>query len=259
MLPAVGWVIGGAADIRDAVVALIRGDWVGVSVSVLGLIPVVGDAAAVPTKLGKFVKRFPHRAPAASGLLMDVPKLAEKTRIDGSKAIWGDSWDNLRRLGADDKGLLRLQKSGRMDLKLLAEFGDRPGHVRGEPAPYFQDWREAEKHMAESIAKGPSVPETQKTISVTDCIDGCNRTVRRFDAFAGGVAHESKVGYRPLDDFTRGQILSDAHLIKNNSIKGAHWHFYPSAITGQLGPSRPVLDLLDEHGIRYTIHSPRGS
>ena len=144
-----------------------------------------------------------------------------------------------------------------MNLAFLTELADRPGYVRGRSAPFFRDGFEGEEHLVKSLSRWFSVPETQKVMSVTDCINVCNMTVRRFDAFVGGVAHEAKVGYRPLDDFTRRQILSDAHLIKNNSIKGAHWHFYPSDVTSQLGPSRQVLDLLDEHGIKYTIHYPK--
>lgn len=256
LLPTIGWIIGGAAEIRDAVVALIKGDWVGVSFSLLGAIPAVGAVAAVSSKLGKFVKKFPHRAPAASGLLMDIPKMSERTRIDASKIIWGDNWQKLRKAGADDKGLLRLQESGRIDLKLNAQFMERPGHVRGKPAPFFQNGREGEDHLLKSLTTWRSKPETQKVMPVSDCVEVCNQTVRIIDAFAGGVAHESKVGYRTLDALTRRQILSDAHLIQSESIKGAHWHFYPSGVTDQFGPSGPLLDLLDKHGIKYTIHAP---
>lgn len=256
LLPTIGWIIGGAAEIRDAVVALIKKDWVSVSFSLLGLIPTVGAVAAVSAKLGKFVNKFPHRAPAASGLLMDIPKMSEQMKIDASRIIWGDNWQKLRKAGADDQGLLLSQKSSRTDLKLNAQFMERPGHVRGKPAPFFSNGSEGEDHLAKSLTSWISKPETQKVMSVSDCIEVCNQTVRRFDSFSRGVAHESKVGYRPLDDFTRRQILSDAHLMKNNSIKGAHWHFYPSGVTGQFGPSGPLLDLLDKHGIQYTIHAP---
>lgn len=257
LLPTIGWVIGGAADIRDAVVAFIERDWVGVSVSIMGLIPVLGDTAAVSTKLARFVDKFPQQAPAAAKLVMDLPKVSEKRKIDASKVVWGDSWDNLRKLGADDAGLLRLQSSGRINLKVLDEARNRPGYVKGKPAPFMADGRAGEDHMVKSLTRPFSKPETQKIMMVDGCIDVCNRTVRRFDALVGGVAHESKVGYRYLDDFTRRQIHTDGHLIKNGSIKGAHWHFYPSDITSQMGPSAQVLDLLDEHGIKYTIHHPK--
>lgn len=71
-----------------------------------------------------------------------------------------------------------------------------------------------------------------------------------------GVARESKVGRVNLTESVRKQITSDAHLVESGVIKRAHWHFYPSDHTKQLGASEPVLDFLDEHGIKYTIHLP---
>ena len=49
------------------------------------------------------------------------------------------------------------------------------------------------------------------------------------------------------------QILKDEELI-GEEIKGAHWHFFRSSITGKIGPSEPLKKFLEERGIKYTIH-----
>jgi hypothetical protein len=81
-------------------------------------------------------------------------------------------------------------------------------------------------------------------------------TFKAIDVFSEGVAHESKVGYVPLTDFVKKQILKDAELMNDaeSGVEAVKWHFYRSAITGKIGPSQPLLDFLTEHGIEYVIH-----
>ena len=42
--------------------------------------------------------------------------------------------------------------------------------------------------------------------------------------------------------------------MRNGDIEGAHWHFFRSGVTGKIGPSAPLRNLLEEHGIKYTIY-----
>lgn len=71
---------------------------------------------------------------------------------------------------------------------------------------------------------------------------------------AGDIAYESKVGYTTLTDSVKKQILKDAELIEQGSIKGANWNFFRSGVAGKVGVSKPLLDFLKQHGIMYTIH-----
>lgn len=59
------------------------------------------------------------------------------------------------------------------------------------------------------------------------------------------IAHESKVGYTTLTKFVEKQILKDAELVKSKEFSGAVWHFFRSAVTGQIGPSQPLVDLIN--------------
>lgn len=53
------------------------------------------------------------------------------------------------------------------------------------------------------------------------------------------------------------QLRSYAYLTDVGLIDGAHWHFFANSESNSLGPSGPVLDLLEELGIDHTIHPPR--
>jgi hypothetical protein len=37
-IPVVGWIVGGLADIRDTIAAIIHSDWVGAGLSILGVV-----------------------------------------------------------------------------------------------------------------------------------------------------------------------------------------------------------------------------
>ncbi|MEZ5024729.1 MAG: RHS repeat-associated core domain-containing protein [Chitinophagales bacterium] len=71
---------------------------------------------------------------------------------------------------------------------------------------------------------------------------------RIIDHLKDGIAHESKAGLNvKLTSEIKRQILKDKELIRDNAIKGAHWHFWQ-------GADNSVLLFLQQHGIPYTVH-----
>ena len=40
----------------------------------------------------------------------------------------------------------------------------------------------------------------------------------------------------------------------DGDIGGAVWHFFRSPVTGEIGPSGPLYQLLDQNGIGIVIH-----
>ena len=50
------------------------------------------------------------------------------------------------------------------------------------------------------------------------------------------------------------QILKDAELIRTGVIEKSVWHFFVSGVTGEGGPSQPLIDFLVKNGIDYIIH-----
>ena len=75
-----------------------------------------------------------------------------------------------------------------------------------------------------------------------------------IDQFVNGVANESKVEYTTLTSSVKNQIAKYAELIANGSIKGPVCHFFRSPITGKIGASKPLLQELQKHNIKYILH-----
>jgi RHS repeat-associated protein/uncharacterized repeat protein (TIGR01451 family) len=77
---------------------------------------------------------------------------------------------------------------------------------------------------------------------------------RFVDRLVGGIAHESKVGAASLTEFVSRQVAKDVELMAEGRIDGAVWHFFRSPITGEIGPSAPLYELLEQNGIGIVIH-----
>ena len=81
-----------------------------------------------------------------------------------------------------------------------------------------------------------------------------SRGRRVVDQLSKGIAHESKVGYTSLSQSVRTQILKDAELVARGEVKGAHWHFFRSGVTGKVGATPQLLDFLKQNDISHTVH-----
>ena len=257
VIPGVGTVVGGVADLRDAVGSSIHADWVGAGFSVVGLVPVAGDAVAIPAKASKFILRHPDLAPDVGAAIVALKWVPDNIKV-ASLEQTTKGWPDLRTAGFSDKSLLRLQ-GGRVSPDSLAEAMKRPGHVKaGGRARFFATPKEAEAYLASTHGVKDGGEYTQVVRSTKDCIEVCNAVLRRFDVLADNVAHESKVGRVNLTPSIERQIRSDAYLVAkgDSDIEGAHWDFFASSGSNTMGASEPVLDLLDELGISYTFHIP---
>lgn len=251
-IPGIGWVAGGVVDLRDAIGLAIRADWIGAGYSAVGLVPTLGDVAVVPGKVSSFVGRHPELAPLVVGIVATARWIPDRIKITSLKKSI-DRWDELRAAGASDKALLRLA-SGKVGLDRTAEYMKRAGHRHDKtPVPFFKTGREGEQYLAKKY--DDVLP--QRTLSTSGCVEVCNATARRIDVLANGIAHESKVGPVALTESIKRQIESDNFLKSSGQIDGAHWHFYPSAVSNKLGPTKPLLDYLEKYEIPYTIHLPK--
>ncbi|QXT61603.1 hypothetical protein [Tessaracoccus palaemonis] len=255
-IPGVGWVIGGAADLRDAVGSAIHDDWVGTGFSLVGLGPAAGDAAAVPTKVAKFVARHPELAPAVGAVILGLKWLPDATRTAALREASPVAWATLRKLGSSNRTLVRLS-TGRIGLTPVSDAMSSVNHVTGVNARFFKSGQDAEVFLADHYGATSTGTTTQTVFSTSSCSLLSNRHVRRIDVLADGVAHESKVGYLSMSPGIRAQIESDACLIATGAIKSAHWHFFASAQSNTIGATKAIVELLDKHGIPFTIHMPR--
>jgi len=254
-VPVVGWAVGGAADLRDIVASSIRADWVSASYSVVGLVPVTGDAVSLALKVTKFLVKHPKLIAEVSRLIVDAEWIAESAKIKAVAATAPQAWD---RLGQSSSAhtLLTLAKGG-TDLRTLAETLARTSHVEGTPAPFLATSASAEEELQRLV----NASERSSRASVTafptaGCAEECNAVARTIDVIADGVGHEAQLGYLRLTPSIEKQIRSDAYLVKTGELDGAHWHFFASSQTNSIGASTDVLDLLDHLNIAYTTHLP---
>lgn len=212
IIPGVGWVVGGAADVRDTVGAAIHAEWVGASFSVLGLIPAGGDAAAIPAKVAKFVARHPELAPAVGAAVVGLAWVPSHIKTSALKAIAPADWDYLRAHGVSEASLLRLQQS-RTSISTVATAAKRSGHVERVISPFFDSGPAGEAWLEARYPPVGGVKHSQVVLSTDGCIVVCNAVARRFDVFVNGVAHESKLGHVTLTVSIERQIRSDAYLV----------------------------------------------
>lgn len=242
-------------DIRDVLGNLIHGDAVGMGLSAVGLIPVVGDAAGVSGKVAKFAGRNPHLVDDAVALVAKADNMPLSARAAAVQAgLRSGTWDTLKNAGLSDDTIVALGK-GRHGLDDLADALRRPGHVAGARGVFNSGWRTGETWVEGLFGATQKGADKQVWFSTKALGLGKGRFV---DVFVGGVARETKTGYIRMSERIRTQIAKDAALLADpgNAIAGVHWHFVASARTSSIGVDSAVLDLLDAHRIPYTIHLP---
>lgn len=84
-------------------------------------------------------------------------------------------------------------------------------------------------------------------------VDGV-KGARYVDVFSKNIAYEAKVGYTCLSKRIKMQVLKDAYLLKNKRVSKVVWEFYRSDITGRIGASKQLLELLDEYNIKHNFN-----
>lgn len=254
-VPVIGWVVGPLADVRDAIASAVTGDWVSSGFSALGAVPYAGDAVSIPAKAAGFVARNPELAAIVAASVVSISRVPEEVKVTAVKQIF-KKWNAIKEQGAGEETLLRLT-AGRVDIDALASIFDRKGHVDGANGEFFEDVPAAAAWLESVESDDPQEPQRSVTLPIAGCDDGCNESgFRAIDLKVDGIAHEVRVGHTVLDDTTERQVRSDAHLISQAEIDGAHWHFMASANSDTIGADPKLLDLLDEVGIGYTIHIP---
>lgn len=255
-IPVVGWIVGGIADLRDAIGSAIHADWVGSGLSALGVVPYAGDAVAIPGKAARFVLRNADKSDEVAAFvakLDDVPKVIKVKTIE---QVFGAGTTTLRNAGVSDEALVALSK-GRMDIKAVADVVtkvDKAGvkSARGVTTRFFETGKEGEDFLQSLFAGArPQVwVNTQK-------FKGVGRRIDVLDA--NGVMHESKVGYARLTPRIKRQVEKDAWIVgppPQAGVTGAVWHFFPSGASGTVGPDPALVNFLEQKGIKWVIHLP---
>lgn len=102
------------------------------------------------------------------------------------------------------------------------------------------------------ILKGMEIYRYQGTRCLPDgVIDWVQKDLEDGDSCLDDLADKG------IPNYKRGismQIEKDAWLLKEKRVKKVVWHFFRSDITGKVGASKPLLELLEKNGIVYIIY-----
>ncbi|MFC7529794.1 hypothetical protein [Actinoplanes sp. GCM10030250] len=267
LIPVVGWVLGGAADLRDVIAGLIHQDWIGAGLSGVGLIPYGGDAVAIPGKAAKFVLKYLHRLDGVIRMVAKWDKIPASVKTAVFRAIMLGNYNKLIAGGLSDAMIVRLAKGSRTSLPKLAEaLSDGLHRAGGAPAPWLNSGKRGEDWFAGQMRSegrfGARPPDTR-----TETPDGARHPDYIEERPDGvDVAHEIKTGVpKPRSsepDALLRQCRKDGYLLAQGLFGDYVWHFLPFSSTNPampdegLGPDADLLQCLRDQKIPFQIHPP---
>ncbi len=73
--------------------------------------------------------------------------------------------------------------------------------------------------------------------------------LKRIDVVDGVTGIESKVGRTGLTTRVRQEVARDIKILRSEQLDQIEWVFTRSSTTGKIGPTKPLEDLLNKHGI----------
>ncbi|WP_250031380.1 hypothetical protein [Paractinoplanes maris] len=259
LIPVVGWVLGGLADLRDTIAALIKSDWVGAGLSIMGLVPYVGDAVAIPGKAAKFVLKYVHRLDKVITFVAKYDKIADSVKTLTIRAVMLGDYGKLTAAGMSDAVILRMARKSSNSLKRLA--GALADAVPGAAAtPWIRGWQAGEDYFADVVMAGrPGLRNADARIPMP----GRPRpgSAREPDFLETGPPknlHEVKTGEPGHPESYLKQCDQDRSLLDNGEVDNVLWHFLPHA-NGSQGIPQDLLDCLRRNRIPFQIHASTGA
>jgi hypothetical protein len=260
-------------DVRDVIAGLIKADLVGVALSIVGLLPVIGDSAGVTAKVVKFVRKFPAKLADVLRWVAKFDRFPEAVKTAvlrasfneyGMLRLAGNSEADIIRLARGSTRLRELASAMRSDLRVKS--GDQlrslawATRVGVTPA-----WKVAEQRIIDlyrQIRPGWAPIERQTVhVAYRATVAGKERVVRFHDLrLLDGTRVEVKSGFvsrrnRGTDVCKQAQL--DSQAVMSGNIPAVIWHFVPSQRFGRrwgVGPSAEVLACLEQYGIPFVIH-----
>ncbi|MGS2613573.1 hypothetical protein ACVCAH_03435 [Micromonospora sp. LZ34] len=277
LIPVVGWIVGAVTDIRDAVAAAIRGDWVSAGFSVVGLIPYAGDAVAIPAKVAKFALRYLHRMDAVVRFVTRYDELSDAVKDLALELILGETYNYLQSgdttfnftalAGSSrfsDADIRQLSRGDRTKWKSIEEAMKLPNHKPGVAVPPQWNFTAGEEYLKTILSNckpqhqvnTPGYPRAGSKWRKADCAEE--------DAADGSLTlHEVKTGVPTWTESLIDECLKDAWIttdegrqVHGQDVKRVHWHFFASAAFDSIGIHPPLLECLKNNNIDFTIHAP---
>ncbi|WP_144122780.1 hypothetical protein [Catellatospora sichuanensis] len=261
LIPVVGWVLGGLADLRDTIAGIINQDWVGAGLSIMGLVPYVGDAVAIPGKAAKFVARYLHRLDKVIHFVAKYDKISDSIKTLTIRTIMLGNYSRLTGVGMSDEVILRLARRADNSLGRLADALTTAVTPPPTPTPWLRGADAGEDYLADVVMAG--VPGLRNRAGRIE-MPGVPRpnSAREPDFLETGPPrklHEVKTGSpHPGGKHYLKQCDQDRHLLDTEQVAEVLWHFMPHA-NGSLDVPQDLLDCLRRNQIPYKIYGSNGS
>ncbi|SCG55144.1 hypothetical protein GA0070619_3220 [Micromonospora zamorensis] len=259
LIPVVGWVLGGLADLRDTVAGIIHQDWVGAGLSILGLVPYAGDAVAIPGKAAKFVARYLHRLDKVIHFVAKYDKISDSVKTLTIRAILLGNYGRLTDAGFADDIILRMARRADNSLGRLADALTSAVTPPPSPTPWLRGAPAGEDYFADVVMAGvPGVRNHAGRIATPGVPrPGSAREPDFLETGPPRKLHEVKTG-KPYPGHYLKQCEQDRHLLDTAQVAEATWHFLPHA-NGSLDIPQDLLDCLRTKRIPYKIYPSNGS
>ena len=259
LIPVVGWVLGGLADLRDTIAGLINHDWVGAGLSIMGLVPYAGDAVAIPGKAAKFALRYLHRLDKVIHFVAKYDKISDSVKTLTIRAIMLGNYGKLTGAGMSDAVILRMARKSSNSLSRLADaLTDAvPGAAS---TPWLRGWQAGEDYLADVLMAGRPGLRGQAARIEMPGVPRPN-SAREPDFLETGPPrnlHEVKTGEPGHKESYLKQCDQDRHLLDTGQVDNVLWHFLPHANASQ-GIPQDLLDCLRRNRLPFAIHASNGS
>lgn len=248
----------GYGDAIDLVKNVISANWVSAGFDIFAVVPFVGDTSKTVTKVTKFVQRVPRKFNEVTRLVATAKRLPDSVKKRALKALMLGRYGRLTDLGFTDDIVLRLARGERTDLRVLADAS--ASSMRRNPPAAVRDgirWsssgRVGENRLrtALSLSEAKRVytslsPRRSRVHDGTEVVPGLGRR-----------NHEVKTGVTNRTDDLK-QCRKDGQIQRDPKIPVAEvvWHFVGNSGYNSIGPSRALLQCLQEEGLRFVIHRP---
>ncbi len=259
LIPVVGWVLGGLADLRDTIAGLIKKDWVGAGLSIMGLVPYVGDAVAIPGKAAKFVARYLHRLDKVITFVAKYDKISDSVKTLTIRAVLLGKYGRFTDAGFTDDVVLRLARTPSNSLSRLADALVDAVTPPPAPTPWLRGADLGEDYFADVLMAGvPGLRNARGRIPMPGVPKP--NSAREPDFLETGPPrrlHEVKTG-KPYPRHYLKQCDQDRHLLDTAQVAEVTWHFLPHA-NGSLDVPPDLLDCLRRNRLPFKIYPSNGS
>jgi hypothetical protein len=274
-IPVVGTILGLLTDVRDAIADLIHADWVGAGISIVGIVPEIGDAIELAARVARFVVKFPSRLIKAIRMVArngDLPSAAKRIVF---KVVLSGRYDDLvGKFGVGEEFLEAVIRGGHTDLNTLhAAMSAMSSRELDDVAGLFYNSTDAENWVADQLRKRgrsgiPAMPGDRQAEIHNIPGDPSPNMYRKPDYLeqrpdGTKVSHEVKAGTPTGGRETTSlkQCEQDGRILRSgvDKVTQVVWHFVPYAndyFGSSYGPSATLLECLTRNQIPFSVYLP---